>query len=60
MIIGVAVHTETREEMVVYKQLYDSPGFPENSLWVRPRSMFEEEIEINGKKLKRFVYVGNK
>ncbi|MGN1130812.1 MAG: DUF1653 domain-containing protein, partial [Ruminococcus sp.] len=48
-VIGIAKHSETGEEMVVYQALYDN-----NSLWVRPKKMFEEIIERNGKKLRRF------
>ena len=50
--IGTAKHSETLEEMVVYKALYDN-----NSLWVRPLSMWNEIIEYNGVKVKRFTYI---
>ncbi|MEG1550897.1 MAG: DUF1653 domain-containing protein, partial [Oscillospiraceae bacterium] len=52
-VIGVAKHSETLEEMVVYKALYD-----DGHLWVRPAEMWEEEIERDGKKIKRFEYIG--
>ena len=39
-IVGVAVHTETREEMMVYRALYG-----ENELFVRPLDMFLEEVD---------------
>ena len=45
-IIGVGKHTETMEDMVVYQD--------DNHVWIRPLEMFEEEIEIDGKKIKRF------
>lgn len=48
-VIGIAKDSETLEEMVVYQALYDN-----NSLWVRPKKMFEEIIEQDGKKLRRF------
>lgn len=51
-VIGVAKHSETMEEMVVYRALYDN-----NELWVRPLKMFTEEIEIDGKKTPRFKYI---
>lgn len=50
-VIGVARHSETLEELVVY---YDS----KHELWVRPISIFDEEVEVNGQKVKRFEYVG--
>ena len=53
-VIGVAKHSETLEEMVVYRQLYG-----ENGLWVRPASMWEETVERDGKTYKRFTYIGH-
>lgn len=52
-VIGVAKHSETGEELVVYRQLYRS-DFPKGTLWVRPKKMFMEEVEIEGKKVPRF------
>jgi cyclomaltodextrinase / maltogenic alpha-amylase / neopullulanase len=54
-VIGVARHSETLEELVVYKALYQTEG---KNLWVRPLKIFLEEIEIDGKKMKRFEYMG--
>lgn len=48
-VIGLAIHTETNEEMVVYRALYGEHG-----LFVRPLKMWNEEV--NG--VKRFTYVG--
>ncbi|MBO5327835.1 MAG: DUF1653 domain-containing protein [Clostridia bacterium] len=53
-VIGVAKNSETLEETVVYKALYGEGG-----LWVRPLKMFEEEIERDGKKFKRFQLINN-
>ena len=53
-VIGVAKHSETLEEMVVYRQLYGEHG-----LWVRPASMWEETVERDGKSYKRFTYIGD-
>jgi hypothetical protein len=50
-LIGIARHSETLEELVVYKALYQSE---EENLWVRPLKMFTEEITIDGITLKRF------
>jgi len=52
-VIGVAKHSETMEEMVIYEPQYKS----ENRLWVRPLSMFLEKVELNGIKQKRFELV---
>lgn len=53
-VIGVALHSETQEELVVYECLYDNP---KSKLWVRPKSMFLEEVEIDGKMVPRFEFV---
>lgn len=52
-VIGVAKHSETLEEYVVYRALYGDGG-----LWVRPRTMFEEQVEVDGELKPRFVYIG--
>ena len=39
-IVGVAIHSETREEMMVYRALYDDGG-----MYVRPLQMFMEEVD---------------
>lgn len=56
-VIDFARHSETLEEMVIYKALYQGE-YPEGSLWVRPLVMFCEEIVREGKKVPRFRYVG--
>ena len=48
-VIGVARHSETMEQLVVYKHLDDEGG-----LWVRPLAMFAELVEKDGKKVPRF------
>lgn len=58
-VLGEAHHSETLEEVVVYKALYETE-FGKNSLWVRPKKIFLEEVEINGKKTPRFTYLANK
>lgn len=53
-VIGTAHHSETLEKLVVYRALYSSPEFGEKALWVRPLAMWEEEVEFEGSKVKRF------
>lgn len=53
-VVGVAKHSETLEELVVYRKVYDDFG-----LWVRPLAMFIENIEINGEIIPRFQYIGD-
>ena len=57
-VIGIAHHSETLEELVVYKALYNSEEFGLNSLWVRPKKMFTENVTVEGKEMPRFRYVG--
>ncbi len=52
-VIGIARHSETEEELVVYRQDYGERG-----LWVRPKAMFLETVEIGGQLLARFEYLG--
>jgi len=56
-VIGIAVHTETREEMVVYKSLYSTPDYEHGQLWVRPKKMFLELVDADGRKVQRFIAV---
>lgn len=58
-ILFVARHSETTEEMVVYRALYDSKEFGKNAVWVRPSKMFCENVLINGKEIPRFKFVEN-
>ena len=51
-VIGLARHSETLEELVVYRALYG-----ENDLWVRPKKMFLETVEVKGNKVARFKYL---
>jgi len=53
IVLGVARHSETEEELVVYCQDYGDRG-----LWVRPLAMFQEMVEVNGQSVPRFAYVG--
>jgi hypothetical protein len=56
-VIGIAKHSETLEEMVVYRALYDHPEYGKNSLWVRPKAMFLEKVIVDEKETARFEFV---
>jgi len=58
-VIWVARHSETFEELVVYKALYNSAEFGDHALRVRPLAMFQEEIEVDWVKTKRFSFIWN-
>ena len=51
--IGTARHSETEEEMVVYRKLYG-----DGSLWVRPLGMFLEDVPVDGRLAPRFEWIG--
>lgn len=52
-VLGVARHSETEEEMVVYRALYGEGG-----LWVRPAAMWLENVTRDGITQPRFTYIG--
>ena len=52
-VLGVARHSETEEELVVYRCLYG-----DFSLWVRPLAMFTERVVIDGREVPRFAWFG--
>ena len=52
-VTGIAIHSETLEEMVIYKALYG-----DGKTWVRPASMWNELVEVNGTKVPRFRLMG--
>lgn len=54
-VIGFAKHSETCEEMVIYRALYG-----DGQVWVRPVSMWNESVEYNGKTCPRFTYIEQK
>ncbi len=51
-LLFIAKHSETLDEMVVYKALYGN-----GAIWVRPISMWNELVEYNGAMVQRFVKV---
>lgn len=51
-VLGTATHSETLEEMVIYRQCYGNRG-----VWVRPAHMWEERVERDGVSLPRFTLI---
>lgn len=52
-VLGFAKDSETRDTMVLYVPLYGEGGY-----WVRPLSMFTEQVDVNGKIMPRFKFMG--
>lgn len=64
-VLGVCRHSETLEDIVVYRALYPVVEsishygvYGEGDLWARPLKMFLEKVEVNGKMIPRFEYLG--
>ncbi|MBT3398335.1 DUF1653 domain-containing protein [archaeon] len=57
-VIGVARHSETLQELVIYKSLYDSEEFGNNAIWARPKDSFLETVNVDGKEIPRFMFIG--
>ncbi len=56
LVLALAKHSETLEEMVVYVSLYDNL---ESQVWVRPAKMFSEVVEYRGKTVPRFKLISS-
>ena len=52
-LIDIVHHSETQEPLVLYRTMYG-----DFDLWVRPLGMFFETIEVEGKNIARFEYIG--
>ena len=51
-VIGVAQHSESGEQLVVYRTLYGN-----YDLWVRPVSMFVEQVQVDDVAIPRFTFI---
>lgn len=52
-VISIARHSESLEEYIVYKWILRW------DYWIRPKSMFLEDVIIDWIKIPRFKYIGN-
>lgn len=59
-VVGVAKHSETLADMVVYRPLYEPDKEFEGYLWVRPKKEFFGKVKINGKLVQRFKKIEEK
>lgn len=59
-VFGVSCHSETLEQMVVYRALYEIEGRGIMSMWCRPLNMFLEEVTVEGEQVQRFTRVGDR
>ena len=57
-IIGIGHHSETLEQLVLYRGLYISPEFGANPLWARPLAMFLDMVLWEGSTVRRFTKLG--
>ena len=53
-VLHLGVHTETKESMVVYQQLYVNE-YPKGTVWIRPYDMFLENVVVNNVEVPRFT-----
>jgi hypothetical protein len=51
-VLGVARHSETEERLVVYRAVAD-----DGTLWVRPLTMFQETVMVDGREIPRFAAI---
>lgn len=56
-VIGTGWHTDTLEEVVIYRSLYDCEQFGVQALWVRPLNEFMGTVEIDGVVMPRFAFI---
>jgi len=54
-VLAVATHSETHEQLVVYRPLYGDHGW-----WVRPLAMFVETVEHEGRRVPRFELLSHR
>lgn len=53
-VLGVARHTETGEDLVIYQGHYETDDLGKDPIFARPKGMWEEDVEYEGKTVPRF------
>ncbi|KAF1045010.1 DUF1653 domain-containing protein [Xylophilus sp.] len=53
-VVATVRHAETLEPLTLYRALYGEPG-----LWVRPAAMFNDDVEVDGRQVRRFERVAD-
>jgi hypothetical protein len=56
-VVGKVVHSETLEDLVLYRSMEGSGEFPKDTLWVRPYKMFFEDVVVDGNQVARFTKI---
>ncbi len=56
-VIGTALHSETMQELVIYLHPDPVKGLGANTMWARPKEMFQETITRDGKEMQRFKFI---
>jgi hypothetical protein len=58
VVLAIAYHSETMEELVIYEAQYNVPELGPKPVFARPKDMFEEQVEHEGKIVDRFELIG--
>jgi hypothetical protein len=58
-VLAIATHSESLEPYVVYQALYDDEHFGSNACWIRPLTMFVENVIIDGIEKSRFKEIAH-
>lgn len=57
-LIDLTKDSDTMQDMVTYKALYITEDFGKHMRWSKLKKEFFKDIEIDGKKIPRFIFVG--
>lgn len=52
LVIDIGKHTDTLEEFIIYKALYDN-----GDIWIRPLYQFNEAVKYNNECVPRFKFI---